>query len=567
MIPKLYLENEVEFTSNGVGVLKETTISRVTEVLNDRFELYLEYPATGRHALELKEFRYLIAKPNNVDDPHIFKIYEIDKETDPSIVRVYAHSKNFELGSNYVKKLQLDETDPKRALEFIENNLLYPTDIKLYTNIINKKKDILWEHRNPLNCLIGQEGSIVHLFGGEIKHENKKLSVLNRRGSNKGYILSEGKNIEGFRQNVSVKGLTTVIVPYARTYDPDTGKEVLLEGSIVKSSKVDKYPMPFVRSVDLSDEEIETVADLNKKAERYFTSLYKEVDTPKVELSINVYDYRRTFDGNKVVGFEQLEVGDTVRTWVERYDIFTDVRITEIVYDSLSETVISIKAGSRSTTSTMFQNSRYQSLIDNIGNRINSATNVAMASANGNNKTFIGSDLPTKGMKEGDGFFRNLSNGKSEFYVYDGEEWQIMLYPEMNDELEKALAELRDKYDLFENDVREIREYQDRKLQEFEDTISEFDPDLIRRMRQDISETSEQVEIHTRLIGDPGTPTYSRNRTTVTDGLSKFTEDGIYIQHDGDGFQAGDTITISFEAECIELEKGTVTFDVRTNAY
>ena len=106
MIPILYEETEVIFNHNGIGLLDESIVCEVTEVLNGAFDLYLEYPSDGRWAKELKDFRIISAKPNDRDEPHNFRIYEIEKDLNPQTIYVYATSITNDLGVTWSRKFQ-----------------------------------------------------------------------------------------------------------------------------------------------------------------------------------------------------------------------------------------------------------------------------------------------------------------------------------------------------------------------------------------------------------------------------------------------------------------------------
>ena len=77
MIPVLYKSNEVDFNHNGLGLLSETIECTVTEERNGLFELFLEYPVSGRLYEEIKDFVIIKAKPNRLDEEdHLFRVYD-----------------------------------------------------------------------------------------------------------------------------------------------------------------------------------------------------------------------------------------------------------------------------------------------------------------------------------------------------------------------------------------------------------------------------------------------------------------------------------------------------------
>ena len=48
MIPRIYSPTETDFSTNGLGILKDTTKCEIYEVANGKYELELEYPLGTR---------------------------------------------------------------------------------------------------------------------------------------------------------------------------------------------------------------------------------------------------------------------------------------------------------------------------------------------------------------------------------------------------------------------------------------------------------------------------------------------------------------------------------------
>ena len=63
MIPCLYAEAEMSFTTNGIGKLCDTISCSVTEKRNGSYELKMTYPSDGLHAETLSEGAVILAKP------------------------------------------------------------------------------------------------------------------------------------------------------------------------------------------------------------------------------------------------------------------------------------------------------------------------------------------------------------------------------------------------------------------------------------------------------------------------------------------------------------------------
>jgi len=76
MIPCLYSEAEMTFTSNGIGKLCDAISCFVTEKRNGSYELKMTYPSSGLHAEELADGNIILAKPSETASVQPFRIYK-----------------------------------------------------------------------------------------------------------------------------------------------------------------------------------------------------------------------------------------------------------------------------------------------------------------------------------------------------------------------------------------------------------------------------------------------------------------------------------------------------------
>ena len=89
MIPILYDSNEMSFTSNGLGRLRDTISCRCTEERNGIFECDFEYPVNGQNYDRILLGRTIAAK---YDDSEDIQPFDIVSNTEPinGIVKYHA---------------------------------------------------------------------------------------------------------------------------------------------------------------------------------------------------------------------------------------------------------------------------------------------------------------------------------------------------------------------------------------------------------------------------------------------------------------------------------------------
>ena len=96
MIPILFSSDETDFDNHGLGDLVDATRCEVTEERNGQYELELDYPKTGALFSEITEERIVKAKPNDIDDPQLFRLYRSTKPID-GLVTFYGHHISYDL--------------------------------------------------------------------------------------------------------------------------------------------------------------------------------------------------------------------------------------------------------------------------------------------------------------------------------------------------------------------------------------------------------------------------------------------------------------------------------------
>ena len=491
MIPVLFKEDEQVFTHNGIGALYESLSCDVLEEENGAFTMELEYPVDGEWFSEIKDFRIIQAKPNDIDEPHNFRIYEIEKSIDDLTVYVRANTRTNDLGNNLITNYVGTNVTPQQAMNGIKSNLMEPTNFDLISDI-QTKSNVEWTRINPLNAIVGVSGSMVDLWGGQIKRTNTAIHLYSRRGRDNVVTIRPGKNIEGLNMTVSTAGLVTKILPtytyrpvdvpkYHMVEGPDGTKEkrrvtasgattirddITVLGDVVSSQYVDNYPTNYWSSVDYGDdnelkdkvdayvdtrltaaEESPTILDmsgfdkdlknfvkteLDKKAEQYFTHRNPGVDKPTVRIKVDMLQLSDSPDWEEFKDLERIGLTDTLDVWVEEYDIDVEVRVTSLTYDSIAEHVRNFNAGSDKAPRQSAIEKKYDDLTkttrDYITSFKNGVQNVMRNTADGLNRKFEGyTEPPAELSSEGDIWFKEIGDGKVEIWIYDGVYWQPLM--------------------------------------------------------------------------------------------------------------------------------------------
>ena len=505
MRPILYEQNETTFTSNGIGVLYDTEECTVNEVRNGEFELELKYPIGGEWDSYLTQNRYILAKPNDYDELHAFRIYETNVNIDSNTIEVKAVTITDELSGNIVKAFSHPSLDPNQAWKQLERNAVDPIHYR-FSSDIQTAKPIDIDMRNVLNVIAGEEGSFIDTWGGEIKRTNSTIFLYSRRGNDRVTTIRPRKNLKNLKVKTSMAGKFTRILPYAKyTPEGENQKEIIVYGDIVKSPHYDDYFVKRVVPIDLSSEfnnsehtsssagaqpssgertnggsnastsggntsqKVITPAMINTKAANYFTSRNRDADKPSISVEVDMVMLQDSteWDLRMIKALEQIKLCDTVDVYVKKIKENVTVKVREIEYDVLNERIIKIKATSSGAGRTSLADQQKATWQDMTNKAINNALygenngiiNTILTSADGKNSNFYGRDEPPAGKAiKNDLWFKQVGEGETEMWRFDGEHWVLVVDAnfdqKVKNKIDDAINEANKAFDLYKNEVQ-----------------------------------------------------------------------------------------------------------------
>lgn len=345
MIPVIFKPGEKDFTTNGLGRLIDATRCEITEEANGKYELEMDYPAISRFSDYFENGYQIKAKPNDLEEYHIFEIKQTFKDTFTNSIVIYAQSRTYKLGNRQVRLVTVDNRNGAEAMRLIEQNMDEPCDIKLYSDI-NTASSTVFEARNVLNCIAGEQGSLLQYWGGEIKREPFKLSLLRRRGRDNVGTVRYGKDLKGLTIKFDWQSIVTKVLPFAELQSGADGTSQRIYGNAVKSEYINKYPDVYAQYVQFTEDQgVKDLSSLNKVAGKYFTTLYPGSDKPKVSIELEIEKLTDSEEAKEFAKMRNYNLFDTFTVYHKLYDIDIQTKVTGIVYDALAEKTIKITAG------------------------------------------------------------------------------------------------------------------------------------------------------------------------------------------------------------------------------
>ncbi|MET1997327.1 phage tail spike protein [Enterococcus faecalis] len=345
LIPVIFKPGEKDFSTNGLGRLVDATRCEITEEANGKYELEMDYPAISRFSDYFENGYQIKAKPNDLEEYHIFEIKQTFKDTFTNSIVIYAQSRTYKLGNRQVRLVTVDNRNGAETMKLIEQNMDEPCDIKLYSDI-NTASSTTFEARNVLNCIAGEQGSLLQYWGGEIKREPFKLSLLRRRGRDNVGTVRYGKDLKGLTIKFDWQSIVTKVLPFAELQSGADGTSQRIYGNAVKSEYISKYPDVYAQYIQFTEDQgVKDLVSLNKVASKYFTTLYPGSDKPKVSIELEIEKLTDSEEAKEFAKMRNYNLFDTFIVYHKLYDIDIQTKVTGIVYDALAEKTIKITAG------------------------------------------------------------------------------------------------------------------------------------------------------------------------------------------------------------------------------
>ncbi|MCI1689154.1 MAG: gp58-like family protein [Leuconostoc mesenteroides] len=435
MTPILYEKDEIDFTSQGLGSLVEIYDVDVEEQRNGLLQLTASYPVSGLRYADISVGRIILAKPNQRDDVHAFRIVSTELDISGYAVTIEADSITYDLTHNVVKHL-VASGNGQAFMTALKNAIVNPSIFAFYSDIATSSTTSL-DYVNPMESIMGTTGSFLQIWGGELKRENRRVAMFNRRGRDNVATFRLGKNIAGLKYSVDISSLVTRIIP-TKSVQNDDQTTTTLEGTPVDSQYINNYEQIYTLPLEFTDDTIKTVADLNAAAKGWFTqSANTGRDKPTVTIDIDVLSLQDSADyQDKFKNLESVSLTDTVTVYVPEYGVNVTAIVNELHYDPILDRVTKMTVGTAKQSFADSSRTQLSDLQDKIISVQNQADAVAV-SADGKSTNYYGSVEPSH-PQEGDTWFW-VNGDKSGIKVFVNGNWVDLVDSDTQEKIANAV--------------------------------------------------------------------------------------------------------------------------------
>lgn len=345
----LYKYNEIDFSHDGIGILKDTISCVVERELNGNWFLNLEYLLQGNKAEFIKE--HCVLKVPTPSGLQLFRIKEIEKDMES--INVYAEHIFLDLAKNFIRDTNIVAKTRSEAIKQILNNTLNSHKFKyVETDNNTTQKNLRIVRKDGVSALLGSEdNTVVNRYGGEIDIDNFNISSKDQIGKNTNLVIEYAKNMTGILETVDMSEVTTRIVPQG-------ANELLLPEYFIDSPYVGSYYQPLVAHMEFSYVAVvskdEATADKPEFSQeqayaelrRLVRELYANgIDKPSYTYDISFIDLSNTVEYKQLKDMFSLNIGDIVRVRHRDMNLDLDCRIRNYRYNSLINEFENLQVG------------------------------------------------------------------------------------------------------------------------------------------------------------------------------------------------------------------------------
>ena len=345
MIPCLYAEAEMSFTTNGIGKLCDTISCSVTEKRNGSYELKMTYPSDGLHAETLSEGAVILAKPSERVSPQPFRIY---KTTTPLNGVLEVAARHIQYQENFITVSPFSVTGSQAAMAEFAKRATTDCPFSFWTDIDSQAVFSISAPSTIRSCLGGMEGSMLDIYGGEYEWDFFTARLHRSRGNDYGVRIVYGKNLVDFQMEKSIENVITGVHPYWKNSEDGAlmelpEKVVMASGRSVSFDKV----TPLECSSQFQEKPTE------EQLRSYAVSYLKDTSLtdPDIDIKIDFLQLWQTPGYADIAAAERVSLCDTVHVYIAKLGIEVSCKVTETEYNVLLERYTSITLSNASVYS------------------------------------------------------------------------------------------------------------------------------------------------------------------------------------------------------------------------
>lgn len=324
----IFDSGETDFTTRGLGILKDVTVCTVEEYKNGMYELYMEYPLMGIREELIQEERILQASTPRGNQ--LFRIYKIGKSDGSWNIKVYAKHIFYDLLDNFIEDINITQRSATAAIDHIMTHTQFEHPFSWNCDLTTQAAARI-VRMNPVEAIMGtDDNTFLNRWGGEFERDNFRIGVHKRYGEDRGIVIKYGKNLKGLDVDTDLSSVVTRIMP-------EGYNGLFLPEKYVDSPYIGSYHNPKIQKIEFGDIKAqeeggddpdalpleEALEKLRNAARMQFED--GKIDLPQTTVKVDLQALERTEEYKDYAVLERLYPFDTVT--VRHYALGIDISV------------------------------------------------------------------------------------------------------------------------------------------------------------------------------------------------------------------------------------------------
>lgn len=350
MIPILYEKDEVAFTSNGLGRLRDCISCVCSEERNGVYEVNFEYPTDGVNFDRIQCGRIIAVEHDESNDIQPFDIVSYTKPIN-GIVTFHAVHISYRQTALTVTGNNINSLASALALFTSaqpSNPFTYWTDMTS-SAYMACADNIPHSVRQMLG---GMEGSVLDSYGGEYEWDVWTVKLWASRGSLKPFTIRYGVNLADYEEELDYTDTYTSVIPYWVGQDDD-GNDVVVKGDMQTASYPSFNGMGRCIPLDVTDKFDSTQGQPTKAQVEAEGVSHINTNQPYMPAQSIKVDFVKLADSPEYAQFRTLQsckLCDSINVVFPKYNMQGQFKIVKTEYDVLRERYSSLELGTLSVT-------------------------------------------------------------------------------------------------------------------------------------------------------------------------------------------------------------------------
>lgn len=346
---QIYSPNNKNFEMNGDMVLFPEVCELEAE-LSGSWLMNVSHPLDDEGRWKYITEEAVLSVPTFMGDKQLYRIDEVDKsdtEVSAKAYPIFFDSAN----ETFLMNLHLVGKNGQEALDEMTAGSKFSGKSN-----ISSGGTAYFVRRNLMDAIGGSdEPTFLGTWGGEPLYDNFTVIINERAGGDYGAQVRYGMNMEHANYKVSMTNTVTRIIPVAYN-----GR--LLSTGYVDSPLIAKYAKVYTKEIKFEDvkllsdlsnsEDTEGIIVCNTQDELDAALIEKcneqfnaGIDLPAVTIEVDMVALENTEEYKDFVDLVKVSLGDTVGCYNSNLDITTQARAIKIVWDCITNSIISATLG------------------------------------------------------------------------------------------------------------------------------------------------------------------------------------------------------------------------------